>query len=181
MAALVWAAACWSLVQGPWAAGGEDLAARVNAPGDGFLALRSAPSTERGARLAKIPHGSELILGECRPAGPSDSWCRTDFEGRSGWVLDRYLVRVESGQPRSVLQAVSASCPRAWCRPDTPRIEGDFAAVGLRCLKPNCENDTAYLRRGPGGWEMVDQGTGLTPDDLVGYGFPRDIANRLCE
>lgn len=38
----------------------------VNSPGDGFLALRSAPSSETGSRLAKIPHGTAFTIGACR-------------------------------------------------------------------------------------------------------------------
>jgi hypothetical protein len=67
--------------------------ARVNTPGDGFLALRSEPSIRRGARLLKIPHGTLLTLDECITREDDGRWCRTAFRGEVGWVSDRYLVR----------------------------------------------------------------------------------------
>lgn len=67
---------------------------RVNSPGDGFLALRSEPGVRTGARLAKIPHGTPLELGECTPnTSGSGNWCRASYDGQSGWVLDRYVAK----------------------------------------------------------------------------------------
>jgi hypothetical protein len=66
---------------------------RVNTPGDGFLALRSEPSTRRGSRLAKIPHGTTIELGDCAPSTGRGNWCRTRYDGKAGWVLDLYVVR----------------------------------------------------------------------------------------
>lgn len=65
----------------------------VNTPGDGYLALRSEPSTSRGARLYKIPHATRLTVGECVLAPNTDRWCKTTFNGQSGWVFDRFLTR----------------------------------------------------------------------------------------
>lgn len=67
--------------------------ARVHAPSDRFLALRSDPTIRRGKRLLKIPHGVRLILDECIAHSVDGRWCRTTFEGKTGWVFDRYLVR----------------------------------------------------------------------------------------
>src|SRR5207248_682972 len=36
--------------------------ARVNSPGDGFLALRSFPSSQVGTRITTIPHGSTVSV-----------------------------------------------------------------------------------------------------------------------
>ena len=71
--------------------------ARANSPNDGFLALRSLPDSEAGSRLAKIPHGTNLeIIGcqknEIQLSGKRRGrWCRTTFEGQSGWVFDAFL------------------------------------------------------------------------------------------
>lgn len=65
--------------------------ATVRTPGDGFLALRSEPSTEQGVRLAKIPHGTRLALGDCVRPTATQRWCRTSYGGQAGWVLDSYL------------------------------------------------------------------------------------------
>lgn len=64
----------------------------VNAPGDGFLALRSEPTTQNGIRIAKIPHGTQLTLGDCVSSSAKDPWCKTTYHGQSGWVLGRFLV-----------------------------------------------------------------------------------------
>ncbi|MGE3466266.1 MAG: SH3 domain-containing protein [Pyrinomonadaceae bacterium] len=70
--------------------------ARVDSPGDGFLALRSLPNSETGERVLKIPHGATIEVGECgpvvRPVRRSGRWCRTSYNGATGWVFDAYLV-----------------------------------------------------------------------------------------
>lgn len=69
--------------------------ARANSPGDGFLALRSLPSTETGERLAKIPHGAPLTVLDCpKPTNPGKmkgSWCRVIYNGQEGWAFDAYM------------------------------------------------------------------------------------------
>lgn len=71
--------------------------ARANSPGDGFLALRSIPDANNGDMLAKIPHGTNIeIIGcqknEIQLAGKRRGrWCRTNFNGQSGWVFDGFL------------------------------------------------------------------------------------------
>ena len=70
--------------------------ARVNSPNDGFLALRSIPDTG-GIMLAKIPHGTNIEIIGCqknatqKPGKRRGRWCRTDYNGQSGWVFDAFL------------------------------------------------------------------------------------------
>lgn len=70
--------------------------ARVNSPGDGFLALRTLPNSESGERIAKIPHGAEISIGYCgpvvTPVRRSGRWCQATYNGSSGWVFDAYLI-----------------------------------------------------------------------------------------
>lgn len=71
--------------------------ARANSPNDGFLALRNTPDSENGLRLAKIPHGTNLEIIGCQKNEIQISgqrrgrWCRTTFNGQSGWVFDAFL------------------------------------------------------------------------------------------
>lgn len=71
--------------------------ARVNSPGDGFLALRSIPDSKNGLMLAQIPHGTNLEIIGCQktpsqlPGKRRGRWCRTNFNGQSGWVFDAFL------------------------------------------------------------------------------------------
>lgn len=71
-------------------------AARVNSPGDGFLALRSLPDSETGERILKIPHGAMISVGSCgpvtMPARRRGRWCQASYEGYRGWVFDTYLT-----------------------------------------------------------------------------------------
>ena len=70
---------------------------RVNTPGDGYLALRTAPSTERGQRILKIPHGTYIAVYNCRGITFAGSKrgrsCQTVYEDNQGWVFDAYLTR----------------------------------------------------------------------------------------
>lgn len=77
----------------------------VNTPGDGFLALRSEPTIKSGRRLAKIPHGTALRLGVCQPTSDGNQWCQTTYNGVTGWVFGRYLLRIDSAP---VKQATAA-------------------------------------------------------------------------
>lgn len=75
--------------------GATFIPARVNSPGDGFLALRSLPSSELGDRILKIPHGATVYVGACGPVTPpakNGRWCQATYSGSSGWVYDRYLI-----------------------------------------------------------------------------------------
>jgi hypothetical protein len=72
--------------------------AKVNSPGDGFLALRVLPDPKTGEPLAKIPHGTTIKLGFCQDesskvSGRSGHWCMTSYEGKAGWVFDAWLDR----------------------------------------------------------------------------------------
>ena len=70
--------------------------ARVNSPGDGFLALRTFPSSDAGSRILQIPHGAVLTVGGClnsmRISRKTGRWCRASYNGYSGWVFDAFLV-----------------------------------------------------------------------------------------
>ena len=67
----------------------------VNSPSDGFLALRSLPSSEAGERVLKIPHGATVSIGACgpivKPVSRAGHWCQASYNGYSGWVFDAYL------------------------------------------------------------------------------------------
>jgi hypothetical protein len=72
--------------------------AKVDAPGDGFLALRSEPSDSEGERLGKIPHGSYVSIEDCQReqktvSGKKGRWCMVSYENRTGWVFDAWLKR----------------------------------------------------------------------------------------
>ncbi len=69
--------------------------ATVDSPGDGFLALRSLPSSTAGERILKIPHGATVTIGACgpvvTPVKRSGRWCQASYGGYDGWVFDSYL------------------------------------------------------------------------------------------
>ncbi|MEO7674881.1 MAG: hypothetical protein ABIU09_12490 [Pyrinomonadaceae bacterium] len=69
----------------------------ANSPSDGFLALRSGPSSEAGTRVVKIPHGSRLQIGACgdyitTKQNNYGRWCRASYSGYAGWVFDKFVV-----------------------------------------------------------------------------------------
>lgn len=70
---------------------------RVNTPGDGYLALRTAPSSVRGQRILKIPHGTLITVYNCGgitiTSGSRGRWCQTVYEDNQGWVFDAYLIK----------------------------------------------------------------------------------------
>lgn len=70
--------------------------ARVNSPGDGFLALRSFPSSEIGTRVRQIPHGAAVSIAGClnstRVGNKTGRWCRANYNGYTGWVFDAWLI-----------------------------------------------------------------------------------------
>lgn len=70
------------------------ITARVNSPGDGFLALRTEPSAETGDRILQIPHGATVIVNSCLPkaAGKKGRWCRVNYNGNAGWAFDGFLI-----------------------------------------------------------------------------------------
>jgi len=70
--------------------------ARVNSPGDGFLALRSEPSSDIGYRIVQIPHGEYVRILGCqnfseRVGGRTGRWCRVNYDGFVGWAFDGWL------------------------------------------------------------------------------------------
>lgn len=70
--------------------------ARVNSPSDGFLALRSDPDSEKGTRLAQIPHGTVITLENCEKervkiGSRTGRWCMVTYRGQTGWVFDAWL------------------------------------------------------------------------------------------
>lgn len=71
--------------------------ARVNSPGDGFLALRDQPDSETGELLMKIPHGSVVTLENCEKStttisGRKGRWCMVSYQGETGYVFDAWLL-----------------------------------------------------------------------------------------
>ncbi len=68
--------------------------ARVNSPGDGFLALRTGPSSESGERIMEIPHGATVTVSACQPAakGKKGKWCKVNYNGNAGWAFDGFLI-----------------------------------------------------------------------------------------
>lgn len=70
--------------------------ALVNTPDDGFLALRTHPNTKTGNLLAKIPHATQVAVGECISVSARDAWCKTSYHELTGWVSARYLDRIGS-------------------------------------------------------------------------------------
>lgn len=74
----------------------KTMTARANSPGDGFLALRSEPSSETGERIAKIPHGATMTVLGCPKSSNagkmSGHWCQVIYNGQSGWAFDAYMI-----------------------------------------------------------------------------------------
>ncbi len=70
--------------------------ARANSPRDGFLALRDAPDSQTGARIAKIPHGAAITVLGCPKAQvigrKAGRWCQVIYEGQSGWAFDAFIT-----------------------------------------------------------------------------------------
>ncbi len=68
--------------------------AKVNSPGDGFLALRTGPSSETGERIMEIPHGATVTVQACQAAakGKKGKWCKVNYNGNAGWAFDGFLI-----------------------------------------------------------------------------------------
>lgn len=70
--------------------------ALVNSPGDGFLALRTLPSSSAGDRIYAIPHGARVFLNGClaatRIGDKTGRWCRARYSTYNGWVFDAWLT-----------------------------------------------------------------------------------------
>lgn len=70
--------------------------ATVNSPNDGFLALRSLPSSDLGARIARIPHGDKVFVVSCDDTyytigSRRGRWCLVEWQQKVGWVFDAWL------------------------------------------------------------------------------------------
>lgn len=69
--------------------------ATVYSPNDGYLALRTAPSSSTGSQILKIPHGDTVTVGNCltvkKADGKSGRWCRVVYDGQEGWAFDGFL------------------------------------------------------------------------------------------
>jgi hypothetical protein len=70
--------------------------ATANSPEDGFLALRSKPNSETGARITKIPHGARILIGTCgqyitTARNNYGRWCTASYNGYTGWVFDAFV------------------------------------------------------------------------------------------
>lgn len=129
----------------------------VNSPGDGFLALRSEPTSKSGKRLAKIPHGTTLRLGVCQPT-PNGNWCQTSFQGLSGWVLDRYVVAIDAVTAnRSRMTGTTSSGDRPVMVGGDPEYDACGSLGVVRGLKVGGDGFLA-LRSGPSAnARMVDK------------------------
>lgn len=70
--------------------------ARVNSPGDGFLALRDKPDSKTGYLIAKIPHGANVAVQSCPKSSNVGKipgrWCQVLYNGQAGWAFDGFLV-----------------------------------------------------------------------------------------
>lgn len=160
----------------------------VNASGDGFLALRSEPTTKSGRRLAKIPHGTTLRLGVCQPT-PNGSWCQTSYQGISGWVLDRYVVAIDDvslnrpapGGDRPVMVGgdpeFSACGPLGVVRGLTPGGDGFLAwrsgpGADTRLVDTLREGDAVYFCESVSGWIGV---VVYPPNPLIDCGVMEPI------
>jgi len=70
--------------------------ARVDSPNDGFLALRTEPTTRTGARIMKIAHGEPVSVSRCGGYITSGErkgrWCWVSYKGTSGWAFDAFLA-----------------------------------------------------------------------------------------
>lgn len=79
---------------------------------------------------------------------------------------------------QQILNITTKLCANV-CKPKLLKIIDNYASVLLVCKKQNCENDVAYLKKSGATWIVVEQGTGIDPDDLVKDGFPKAVANQL--
>lgn len=69
----------------------------ANSPENGFLALRSEPSSDSGTRITKIPHGAKMTINKCGKTvttkrGNRGRWCTAGHAGKIGWVFDKYVT-----------------------------------------------------------------------------------------
>jgi len=74
----------------------KNTTARINSPSDGFLALRSEPSSESGYRIMMMSHGATIqVLGCPKPSNVGKMpgrWCQVVYEGQTGWAFDAFMI-----------------------------------------------------------------------------------------
>lgn len=105
----------------PEAAGETELVAvsqnaTVRDARDGFLFLRSGPSSQTEP-LAQMPNGSSVYIDACEPGTEGRRWCRTVFDGRTGWASETGLdVAPRPASPREEASPREAtiSDPDGW-------------------------------------------------------------------
>ena len=61
------------------------------------VVLRSAPTTEYGRRVARIPDEAEVEVVGClqdleEAEGRTSAWCRVRYAGKSGWAFAAFLT-----------------------------------------------------------------------------------------
>ena len=149
----------------------------ANAPGDGFLASRTRPSTSTGERTEPIPHGTRVQVLNMQPVndvvdGLSGRWLYVRHEGRDGWVFDGYTLQsppaeieaIPVGQWAVVNGPGGSLNLRAWSSVSS-RVEGEMAN-GTQAYVEACRREVnAYSSGKPGQWCRVSQ------DGRTGWAF----------
>ena len=150
----------------------------ADAPGDGFLAVRSAPSVADGARLTAIPHRAPAAVLDRPPVpdvvdGQSGRWLPVRVQGQDGWVFDAYVRDVRPPDRETVpVQAWTTVNEaedghlnlRAWSSV-TSRIEGELPHRSQVYVEACLSQVETYSRGKPGRWCRVSQ------DGRTGWAF----------
>lgn len=172
----------------------------VNSPRDGFLALRSQPSAKEGVRLSKVPHATQLALAECVSTSTADRWCRTTYDGQSGWVFARFLTKgnepvadiygavqtPRKGDPvrTAILDAIRSRYPRrVTFQVDTLRISDPWAwAVVTAAGKDGAayESEACLLQKVGASWKVVGGVNGGADEDVAHAAY-RDLRRKFPE
>lgn len=152
---------------------------------DEFARLNAMPvkySTYKAS--CKIPGGYiELDDGTRIPQPERNVSHATEAEFKV-WkaVCDGLESGAISGETDAILRTVANSdaCPPSYGRPKIGKVIGKYATAICICKKePDCDNATAYLKKVDNRWVLVDHGTGIFPENLISYGFPKNIAYAL--
>ena len=140
----------------------EDIEVYVDAPSDGFLALRSQP-TITGQKLAEVPDGSTLILSGCVKSNDGNGqWCQTIYKGVNGWINKGYTIKAgDAPQPKPKMEPVVQNQNPAK---DTSLTQNEFSNVkglngdfigGLEFYKSYIENELAADKKYKGKQVMI--------------------------
>ncbi len=155
----------------------------VDAPGDGFLAVRSEPSVRTGDRLDAIPHRAAARVLDVRPVaatvdGIRGRWLCVAHGATRGWVFDGYVSDRQPPEietvPADAWAVVDAPGEgslnlRAWSSPSS-RILGEMPR-GTRVYVSACRPEvTSYSSGTPGRWCRVRWG------DQEGWAFDAHLA-----